>query len=318
MSQVFIVCPGRSVSGGPELCHQLADTLNADTPGRAHVVYYPFGLGLFTPAPYRRYICDPAGIEDITPGSTVVLPEVYGHLVGSFDGCDVVFWWMSVNNFYRSASDRADAQLADIRTHASRQLYQSEYARAFLHRVELGPVARLGDKLSTDYLDAIADPPTGQRPDVLVYNPAKGLGRSAAIVAALQKSLRGPPRVMRIENLERAEVKWVLSNAKVYIDFGEHPGKDRLPREAAALGCAVLTNRRGAAGNSIDVPIPEEFKIDDRKPRFERRVVEKIHLLLEDFTRQSHRFNGYRAMIAAEPAQFVDDARQAFPIEVRL
>ena len=40
--------------------------------------------------------------------------------------------------------------------------------------------------------------------------------------------------------------------------------------------------------------------------------------LLEDFTRQSHRFNGYRAMIAAEPAQFVDDARQAFPIEVRL
>jgi len=47
----------------------------------------------------------------------------------------------------------------------------------------------------------------------------------------------------------------------MYIDFGTHPGKDRIPREAALRNCIVLTNRNGAADNNVDVPIPNEYKI---------------------------------------------------------
>ena len=60
-----------------------------------------------------------------------------------------------------------------------------------------------------------------------------------------------------------------------YIDFGPHPGMDRLPREAALAGCVVITNREGAAGFNEDVPLPSEFK-------FQSFTVDKIYAMLKD------------------------------------
>ncbi|MCX7738527.1 MAG: hypothetical protein N2Z80_03840 [Hydrogenothermaceae bacterium] len=64
----------------------------------------------------------------------------------------------------------------------------------------------------------------------------------------------------------------ILKKAKVYIDFGNHTGKDRIPREAAMLECCVITGRRGIAKYREDVPIPENYKIEDK--------VENIPLIL--------------------------------------
>jgi hypothetical protein len=129
---------------------------------------------------------------------------------------------------------------------------------------------------------------------------------------------RSAPLAVAVEGLNRSEVRRVFAEAKVFIDFGEHPGKDRMPREAAALGCCVLTNRRGSAANGVDVPIPDEFKINDRKParRFEWRAATKIWDLIEDYERQAPRFDAYREMIAGEPAQFTEDVRALFPVKV--
>lgn len=48
-----------------------------------------------------------------------------------------------------------------------------------------------------------------------------------------------------IENMTTQQVKSLLGNSKVYVDFGNHPGKDRFPREAAIMGCCVITGKRG-------------------------------------------------------------------------
>lgn len=47
-----------------------------------------------------------------------------------------------------------------------------------------------------------------------------------------------------IINMTRDEVIRELQRAKVYIDFGNHPGKDRIPREAAILGCCAIVGKR--------------------------------------------------------------------------
>ena len=60
-----------------------------------------------------------------------------------------------------------------------------------------------------------------------------------------------------------------------YIDFGPHPGMDRLPREAALAGCVVITNCEGAANFQEDLPLPSEFK-------FGSFDVDKICQLLRD------------------------------------
>jgi len=316
VTEVFVVCPAYTMSGGPELCHQLVDTLNADAPGRAAVVYWPFDRPALTAAPYRCYDAPTAMRDQIPPGSVVVLPETYGRLFDEFADCRVFFWWMSVNNFYAAAGSQASAQLAWIRRNAAGNLYQSEYAHMFCASAGLTRVHRLSDRLSAGYLDAIADPPATDRRTIIAYNPLKGIERTAAILRALENGLRQAPKVIALQDLTAQQIREVLSTVKVYIDFGEHPGKDRLPREAAAMGACVITNQRGSAGNKVDMPIPDEFKVDDRRRGFERRAAGKIWaLLLDDFQAAQRRFDPYRRMIAAEPAQFAVDARAAFPIK---
>lgn len=55
----------------------------------------------------------------------------------------------------------------------------------------------------------------------------------------------------------------ILDESMVYIDFGNHPGKDRIPREAALRNCIVMTNKSGSAANDIDIPIPAEYKFSE-------------------------------------------------------
>jgi hypothetical protein len=48
-----------------------------------------------------------------------------------------------------------------------------------------------------------------------------------------------------------------------YVDFGHLPGKDRLPREAAASGAVVFVRKAGAGRFADDFPIPDFFRFDD-------------------------------------------------------
>jgi hypothetical protein len=308
-ADVFVICPAVAVTGGPELCHQLVHALNTIRPGSAAIVYEPFEMPHLIPPPFRRYDALLARVEDIPHGATVVLPEVYGRFLGRFQGCRILFWWMSVNNFHQAAAGHAGAQIEVMRRTVWQHLYQSEYAHGFLACAKLSPAHRLGDKLADDYLTA---PPAAARKDLLVFNPAKGFARTEQIFYALTKSLRRAPQVIALKDKSRDEIRQILSEAKLYIDFGEHPGKDRLPREAAALGCCVLTNRRGAAANPVDLPIPDDCKINDRKPGWERRAAGKIHKMIDDYDQQRFRFDDYRRQIAAEPAQFDADVGVVF------
>ena len=64
------------------------------------------------------------------------------------------------------------------------------------------------------------------------------------------------------QGLNHAAMRAILGCAKLYIDFGHHPGKDRMPREAARAGCCILTSRSGSAQYQADMPIPDDYKFD--------------------------------------------------------
>jgi hypothetical protein len=314
MSKVFIVAPANTTTGGPEVIHQLADAVNQGGK-RAFLVYYPFEQEHEVPEPYRQYDVHVARREDVEPGSDVVLPEIYCDLVGSFPEARLHYWWLSVSNFFHFAGDRAGERLEAMRGHVDGHLYQSDYARKFLELSRLEPAHRLSDRLSDGYLEAIANPPGWDRQDVVAYNPTKGIERTIQVLRALDRGMGDMPKLLAIRGMDTARVQQVLGRAKVYMDFGGHPGKDRLPREAAAMGCCVLTNRRGSANNPVDMPIPPEFKVNDHRPGWERRAASALRTLVYDFDRQQPRFDAYRAMIAAEPAGFLADVQEVFSPE---
>jgi hypothetical protein len=326
MKKIFIVAPGDTTTGRPELCHQLAHVLNQDVE-RAFVLYHPFDQRYQIPNPYRKYNVRPVTLRDVDPGSVVILPEVYAPLIKFFRKAEIYFWWLSVDNFFVSLGNTnvakvlglglaAKIQFVALRRRVSKHLFQSEYAREFLESAHLEPADRLSDCLADEFVEAILKPNGQAREDLLVYNPAKGLNRTELILRELRESNGPLPDILPIEGMQPSQVRHVLERAKVYIDFGEHPGKDRIPREAAALGACIIVNRRGSAENSTDIPIAEEFKIDDRVAGFESVVVEKIRMLMREFEQQRVRFDSYRQAIRMESASFLDDVHTIFPADL--
>lgn len=322
MKKIFIVAPGNAVSGGPEVLHQLGDCLNRHV-RRAWMLYRPFGQPHEVPAAYSRYNVIPACLDDVEPGSVVILPEICASLVDRFPTAQVYIWWLSVDFFFDQAAHTPPLGILGARAMVKRQLttmrqrvachmYQSEYAHQFLESASLGPTVHLADYLAEEYVGAAMQSRQKPREDLVVFNPAKGRKRTKAVLRALDKSGGPKPQVVPIQGMTRDEVCDLLGRAKLYMDFGGHPGKDRIPREAAALGACVLLNRRGSAANPVDVPISPNFKIDDREPGFEQLAVEKIHMLIEDYEHQAPQFDDYRHSIATEPAAFLEDVRSVF------
>ena len=103
----------------------------------------------------------------------------------------------------------------------------------------------------------------------------------------------------------------LLGTSKVYIDFGNHPGKDRIPREAAIMGCCVITGKRGSAYFHEDVMIPDEYKFEDRLDAIPS-IVELIQNCMTNYEERLLDFEQYRAYIKNEQKQFSKDVESVF------
>ena len=139
--------------------------------------------------------------------------------------------------------------------------------------------------------------------DIVLYNPLKGMEFTQNLI----KSSKGIEFVP-LEGMSPSEVIKVLRESKVYIDFGNHPGKDRFPREAALMGCAIITGKRGSAGNEIDVPIPAAYKIQDKMENIPL-IISLIERIFRNFALASNDFSDYRRLIM--------DERHVFEAEVQ-
>ena len=216
--------------------------------------------------------------ESVSGGVDVVIaPEVALKDLCALRGPVRVLWWLSVDNAYwRPRRDQLYDQLGPrlldlVDAAARRRLHallrspgqrdilhaaQSEYARLHIRRVlDLEPLM-LTDFL-TDLTTLAAPAGFEMKARCVVYNPAKGLPATQRVI----RTLDGVTTFQPIKALTHAETIELLKGSLIYLDLGSHPGRDRLPREAAVAGCIVLVGRRGAAANDIDIPIPDEYKL---------------------------------------------------------
>jgi hypothetical protein len=310
----FLACtPGGYVTGGIELQHQLVRTL-CDLGHDARICYYPFDRSFECPEPYKHYGVSQAPPTD-DPDVTVVIPEVSTRLTEFFPRSRKIIWWMSVDNYFgrKKESDIKDLYmrfrtLLSDRILLSRlrhfeHIVQSEYALKFLKRAGIRS-QRVSDYLGADHL---VHREFGEREDVILFNPKKGLKKTQKLMTRYPQF-----RFLPLQNMTPAELSGWFSRAKIYMDFGQHPGKDRMPREAAMAGCCVITGRDGSAAFYEDVPIPDTYKLDDRGSRFVDQFGPLTNSIFADFDGHLHDFDHYRTMIRAEPGLFREQVASAF------
>ncbi len=100
-------------------------------------------------------------------------------------------------------------------------------------------------------------PPAERMPNSVAYNPAKGKAYICGS-PAMTPGISWHP----LHGMTPDQVEALLRRVEVYIDLGHHPGKDRIPREAALAGCVVVVGARGSAAFPEDVPVQHEVRIE--------------------------------------------------------
>jgi hypothetical protein len=319
IEKILILCP-KALTGGPEALHQLAGILRSQ--GRdAQIMYYGgeadsvmrIDGGVLscnhsrpedTPEPYQRYGVAVTDRCELLPSLCVVLPEVLQSQIQPFAPAQVAVWWLSVDNALSSSPFREMAQLQAWMQQVPLHLAQSMYAAAWLSKNGRPDAWMLSDFTDPDFTEVPAQ--LGERQRLVLYNPRKGAD-------AAQKLQRWMPdwQFVPLANFSKAEVRELMRQSRYYIDFGHHPGKDRLPREAAASGCVVLVRHAGAANFFQDVPLQAPYKFMASEVE-DGQLAQRLQRLDAQYALHWQAQARYRASILQERQIFALEAALAF------
>ncbi|WP_210480600.1 hypothetical protein [Naasia sp. SYSU D00948] len=326
--EIYVLYPRGVRTGGPEALHQLVSTLRelgqdaylVPRPGTEHLERVPEFASYGAPERPRA--------ED-APGSAVVASEYALKHLHAYTRADRFCWWLSIDNSPLFRSRIAPPAGLNQRTPLSRRLETA--ARGLKRRLagDLRLVRSIGNLAQSHYAWAFLYSTLGIRPSALsdyttvaplpqaavpildrgmtvAFNPKK----AAAVTSALQARFREPTYVP-LQGMSPGEVRQALSRSAVYLDLGYHPGKDRMPREAALSGAVTLVARRGSGAYYADVPIPMAHKIEPDE-RILESSIRALEWVFEDPAGSQARQDPYRRQISLERETFRREAEAIF------
>ena len=335
MRKVFVTCPAYLATGGTELLHQLVYKLINNYKIEAYIFYPNVQKELGdcpTPSKFVKYIGNNwvEKLED-SPNQILIIPETTPHIIDKYNKTELWIWWLSVDNFFLNLGTGISyktyikpnlkwklIKLFNLKpykklnkvlnTLSNKQniklhLYQSEYANLFLQKLGVQHINSLSDYINQCLINKLGDK-TDDRLNQVLYNPAKGFEITSQLIKSFPKIKWVP-----IVKMTSEEISKLMASSKIYIDFGSHPGKDRLPREAALNGCCIIVNKEGAANNKEDINIPEKFKISN-PIKEQDRIILLIKEIFEDYNNHYLQFEDYRIKIKKEESTFEIEVKQ--------
>lgn len=345
-TKVYIACPANFATGGPELLHQLGHNLINDLNIKTFIYYYNFDSNKFKTPVHTEYemynvpyVLEISEDEDIGKNILIVYEGIKElSLLCDFRNMRKGVWFVSVDNYYFEKEKKQDfffqralnkilrllgnPLLFDIHSenNLNKLIRRYDYEKDNLLKLanfymtnsyrgmkwfkKLKSLHYLSEYLNPKFLQNKTD--FSKKENIVAYNPKKGSSFTRKIILN-SKNIKFIPLI----NMSRTQVISTLQKAKVYIDFGNHPGKDRIPREAAILGCCVITGKRGSAAFFEDVPIPDEYKFEDKKGNIPK-IIERIEDCFENFEERYKDFDFYRKSIKNEPQKFLEDLKKIF------
>ncbi len=285
-------------------------------------------------AAYAHYDApESAHIEDISGNAVITSEYVLPYLAG-VKQAQRFCWWLSIDNspvfrderrahglwesaqqrhlqvskyrtlaFARAAVRRLNGQ--DRLLHEVSHLTQSQYAWSYLYS-KLDIISTMvSDYVPLAVLRSVEPLPIAERAFTIAYNPKK-----AARITELLKDRLPQATYLPLTGMTSCEIAKSLSSSMVYLDLGYHPGKDRMPREAAICGAVSLVARRGSGAFFEDVPIPWEHKISPNDNILNNSLT-AINRVFENPKGNQTLQDPYRERIFREEQTFKDEVRNA-------
>ena len=318
---IYIVSLGKSVTGGPETLHQLAKTLTSM--GQEVSMYYVSPHINECPGRFKEYGIKAADKVVDSDENILIVPETQTYLLKMFKHIKICIWWLSLDNYLdtqpvtltrkRMVANNWPKILFPVafiilvakgKIHSYRynfedggkyfHTYNCEYAYqyAIKHGVPKERTLYLCGPLNHSFFERSKTMLGKKRENIILFNPKKGRKFTEKIIVKA-KMEKLDAEFKAIEKMTSDQIIELMSRSKIYMDFGNFPGPERIPREAVTMGVNIITSRNGAAANDIDVPIADEFKFEDKEENIDR-IIEKLNDLLENYDKYYPCFDKYR------------------------
>jgi len=325
-TKIYIFCPAGYATGGPEALHQLGAKLTRlDFNVFMHYYSTPDSVDIVHKN-YEKYSVPVADEVDNVSRNIMILPET--HLLPIFDDnykhVRKVIWWLSVVNYYITQENLTQSLKGEkyfkLRNYLGRfptasfsrlkrrkdvqHISHSYYSQVHLAENGIKPVGRISDYMNSAFFDMVDE--STPKESLVIYNPIKNDAFLDKIIA-LTPTIKWVP----IKGMTPAEVATLMNKAKLYVDFGFHPGKERMPREACIMRCCMIIGKTGSAAYQQDMPIPEQYRFDKSEDQIPA-IIERIGQCLNSYKTLVADFAPYRETLYREEEQFEQDIQKVF------
>ena len=340
--------PANLATGGPEALHQLGNILKNEFKKDIQIFYIPKDHNNPVHTNYIKYNLEFTNKIHDDSKNLLIIPEYFNFLIEAqkFNKISKAIWWLSIDNyigsrfrftnnkflrsFYKIPFNLIEIfnrltnfffgiltiedylkfiyNLKNINNHdeirqASYHFTQSDYAYNFIKN-KFSYVENLSDFIRKDIFNNLKFS-INNKENIICYNPKK----SNKFMDFLMR--KSNFKFVPLINLTNEGIIDTLKKSKIYMDIGSHPGKDRLPREAALLGNCIITNKKGSAGNPKDLSIPSEFKFKENFKNLDK-INNKIKQIFDDYDNEIEKFKDYLNSISNEENNFKNQIRNIF------
>ena len=349
IKKIYILAPSKTYTGGPEALHQLAFAIKNKTKYKNVSMYYlPNSTSNSIHSNFKKYNLPVAKKIEDSVDNLLVAGELYEDIkfLQNYKKIKKAIWWLSFDNYllslFRNNNNKITQKIIkipfkiiklfnfctnyfygdyiffdflkdiylknrffnnlsfkDINYHFT----QSSYAKKILEN-NGHKTFNISDYLNNDFFKNKYNKSTKE--NIVTYNKTKSTNFMKLILKK-NTSIKFIPLI----NLSKKEMIDILKKSKIYLDFGTHPGKDRIPREAAILGNCVLVNKKGSAQNKYDIAIPSEFKFNERYQDI-KKINNKINKILLSYDSEYKKFSSYVSKIKNEEKIFVNQVKSFF------
>lgn len=337
MNKVYVVCPYGLITGGPDALHQMVYYLNV-IGCKATIVYSDIKSHKYKiPQPYQIYTDNYLLLDEIedNKNNVVVVPETENNLLNRYINVKKYIWWLSVDNDleYSGFKNKLKKILNKINIKNLKKLYKIHTLKNVLQHSKYNfnkednithlcasyyafnyvsnniknknKVHLCIEPISKVFIEK-SEFNTKNKENIILYNPKKNYNFTKKIIDRTKDY-----KFIALNGFSQDELINIYKKAKVYIDFGNFPGAERIPKEAVINGCCIITGKNGASKFYNDVPILEKYKIDAKEENIDE-IIEKIADLFENYDERIDDYSDYRETVWKLENNFIKQLKDVF------
>ncbi|PVV60316.1 hypothetical protein [Chryseobacterium sp. HMWF035] len=325
----YIVCPANYASGGPEDLHQMALALMQS--GKKVFMHYLNYDAEKNSSPihkeYEHYQIPYTFSIENSRQNIMIFPETFSIFIWEkkYSKIQKIIWWLSVSNFFTSLKAWEEnfkenppklkhrllgriklPTIKNIKKAKIHHLAHSYFSVDFLQKNKIETIGKISGYMEDMFLTGKSY--VSQKKDIVTYNAVKNKD-------FLDKIRNLTPEInwLPMINMTLDEVADCMISAKVYVDFGHHPGREKMPREACLLDCCLIIGKEGSAFFKQDVPIKDEYHFDKTEENIPL-IIEKIKDCIANYDSKIKDFADYKHDLLQEKIIFQKKINEIFAI----